>query len=146
MNRTIAKAAAAVLASIVLTGCGGSNTYQPAGTDIEHAVYAGKANYPYDSHSELGVHIFATVAPDATITLYNAGDESYADFELWVNKLYTLHMKKLDAKSTVSIAPKDVYNTSASNLVNMPASTITNIQMYVGSSQKLIDVQGPIVH
>ena len=144
MQRHLAKLAAAILAPVLLTGCFSSG-YQPNANDMQLAVYAGKAAYPYDTKSEFAPHLFATVAPDATITLYNAGDESYSEFELWVNKLYTLHVAKLDARSITPIAPKYLFNSKAENLVNAPANTINTIQIFIPSTSKLLDVQGPIL-
>jgi len=144
MQRNFAKSAAAILAPILLTGCFSSG-YQPNANDMQLAVYAGKAAYPYETKSEFAPHLFATVAPDATITLYNAGDESYSEFEVWVNKLYTLHVDKLDARSIKAIAPKYFFNSKAETLVNAPANTINLVQIYVSSTGKLLDVQGPIL-
>ena len=144
MQRHLAKLAAASLTPILLTGCF-SNGYQPNADPMQLAVYAGKANYPYEVHSEFAPHLFATVAPDATITLYNAGDEPLTDFELWVNKLYTLHVDKLDSRSSKAIDPKFIYNSKAENLVNAPANTLTTIQIYLPVAGKLLDVQGPII-
>jgi len=151
MHRSLVKVAGTTLGAVVLAGCTSPNTYQPEGNDMQHAVYAGKAAYPYDSHSEMAPHLFCTVAagapgtPSPIITIYNAGDESYDEFELWVNKLYTLHVKKLEAKSQLSFNPKDLYNAAASSLVDAPANSITTVEIYISSTGKLLTAQGPIL-
>jgi hypothetical protein len=145
MQRHFAKFAVTALAPLFLTGCMFNSGYQPNATDMQLAVYAGKAAYPYDVKSEVNPHLFATVAPDATITLFNAGDESYSEFELWVNKSFTLHVAKLDARSNTPIAPKYLYNSHSDTLVNAPANTINTVQIYLPSTGKLWDVQGPII-
>jgi hypothetical protein len=132
------------LGVIALSGCT-PTTYQPPGSDMEHVAYAAKAGYPYDTKSEKAVDVFCRVMPDATIILDNASDQPYSEFEVWVNKSYTLHVAKLDAKSEISLNPKDLYNRSAGNLINAPASSITTVQLYVGSTSKLLDVAGPIL-
>jgi hypothetical protein len=144
MQRHLAKLAAIALAPVLLTGCFSSG-YQPNANDMQLAVYAGKAAYPYDVPSQEAPDVFATVAPDATITLYNAGDQPFNNFEVWVNKLYTLHVDKLDAKSIIPINPKYFYNKNAETLVNAPANTINTIQIFVASNAKLWTVKGPII-
>ncbi len=144
MRRTLAKLAAVAIPPILLIGCMPANTYQTNASDVSLAQYAGKANYPYDVTNEKSENLFATVAPDAKITVYNTGDESYADFEIWVNKLYTLHVRKLEARSDVTLDPKDLYNTKvAETLVGAPASTINIIQIFTNG--KLLDVRGPVI-
>lgn len=127
-----------------LSGCA-PTTYQPPGSDMEHVAYAAKAGYPYDTKSEKAMDVYCRVMPDATIILDNASDTPYTEFEVWVNKSYTLHVAKLDAKSEISLNPKDLYNRSAGNLVNAPASSINSVQLFVGSTGKLLDVAGPIL-
>ncbi len=145
MKREIVKIVAASFAPLLLVGCNtGGGTYQTNASDVSLAQYAGKANYPYDAKSEPAVHLFSTIAPDTKITLYNAGDESYSEFEIWVNKLYTLHVRKLEAKSMVVLDPKDLYNSKvAETLAGAPPSTINTIQIFTDG--RLLDVQGPIL-
>jgi len=146
MNRLIVKLAALTIAPVLFTGCvSGNSTYQPQATDMQLAVYAGQANYPYDTAAEMAPHIFASIAPDSTITLWNAGADPVNSFELWVNKLYTIHVEKLDGGSAVSIAPGTVFNKKAEMLKDVPPKSLTTIQIYVPATQKLWDVQGPIL-
>ncbi len=145
MNRNLFSLLGTSLVMMTLAGCAGSGTYQPAGSDMEHVAYAAKAGYPYDSKSEPAPNVYCRVMPDATIILDNASDAAYSEFEVWVNKSYTLHVTKLDAKSEVALNPKDLYNRSAGNLVGAPASSINTVQLYVGSNAKLLDVAGPIL-
>jgi hypothetical protein len=130
------------IASSAMMGCA-SNTYQPQATDTGLAAAAGKATYPYNAQAQLAEHIFATVAPDATITIYNAGDESYVNLVLWVNKTYSLQVPKLDARDKIAIAPATLFNSTGSNMGGAPASSITKVQIF--ENDKLWDVQGPIV-
>jgi hypothetical protein len=143
MRKALLTVAATTLAATVLGGCAGGNTYQPNASDTQLSAYAGQASYPYDAHSELAVNLFCTVAPDATITLYNAADHPYTGFEVWVNKSYTLHVEKLDSKSNVALPPAKIFNKSGSNLAGVPASSIASVQIYADG--KLLDVQGPIM-
>ncbi len=140
MNRVLSVLAPVALS--LLAGCA-SGTYQTNASPTQLSAYAGQASYPYDLHSEQAPHLFAMVAPDATVTIYNAGDESYSNFELWVNKSFTLHVDKLAARSSQAFAPDVLFNKSGTNLVNAPASSISTIQVYIEG--KLWDVQGPIV-
>ena len=144
MNRFVPKAAITAISSIILAGCA-SNTYKPKASDTELSATAAKSPYPYSAQSEPAPHIFAVVSPsDATITLYNAGDESYVNFQLWVNKTYALQIDKLDARSTVAIAPNTLFNGMGTNMGGASASAITSIQVW--NKDRLYDVQGPIIH
>jgi hypothetical protein len=92
MNRRIATVGTAVLAAALLAGC--TPTYQTKATDTQLSAYAGQAVYPTALTSTQAAHVFCSVADDGKITLYNAGDEVFSSFELWVNRLYTLHVDK----------------------------------------------------
>jgi hypothetical protein len=143
MRKLILTGAVTTLAAFFLGGCTGGNTYNPNASDTQLSAYAGQASYPYDAHSDTAVHLFCTVAPDATITLYNAGDQPYNGFEVWVNKSYTLHVEKLDSKSNVALPPNKIFNKSGSNLAGVPANSIATVQIFADG--KLMDVQGPII-
>ena len=134
--------ATTALTASTLIGCG-SNTYQPKASDTELSAYAGKSKYPYDARPEMAPHIFAVVSSDSTIMIYNAGDESYMNFEIWVNKIFTLHVDKLDARSNIAISPNTLFNSNGSNMGGAPANSITSVQVY--NRDKLWDVQGPIL-
>jgi hypothetical protein len=141
MNYRIAKLATALLASALIAGCAG--TYQTNATDTQLSAYAGQAVYPTTVSSTQSLHVFCTVGNDGTITLYNAGDEIYSNFELWINRLYTLHIDKLDARTTLAVDPATIYNKTGVNLKGVPANSFNLIQIY--SQGKLQDVQGPIL-
>jgi hypothetical protein len=130
------------LSGSLLAGCA-SNTYQPSASDTQLSAYAGQASYPRSLTPTQAPHLFCSIAPDATITLYNASDDAVTEFELWVNQMYTLHVAKLDAKSTVSINPASVYNKTGNNIAGVPASSINTVQIYYQG--KLWDIQGPII-
>jgi hypothetical protein len=138
----IGKVGAVTVVGIILAGCA-SGTYQTNASDTQLSAYAGQAVYPRQLIPAEAPHLFSSIAPDATITLYNAGDDAVSDFELWVNQVYTLHVAKLDAKSTVSIAPGTLYNKTGANIAGVPASSINTVQVYYEG--KLWDVQGPII-
>ena len=142
MNRSIIKAAIIAVSAFSLVGCA-SNTYQPNAKDTELAATAAKSPYPYSAHAELSPHVFAVVAPDATITLFNAGDESFADFQIWVNKTYALQVVKLDARSKIAIAPNTLFNGMGTNMGGATGDAVKNIQIW--NKDSLYDVQGPIV-
>ena len=142
MNQRIGKFAIAVVSAALLSACA-PTTYQTNATDTRLAAYAGQATYPASITSTQSPHMFCLVAPDATITIYNAGDESCSNFELWVNQLYTLHVDKMDARSTLAIDPATLYNKTGSNLKGVPATSINSVQILVDG--KLMDVQGPII-
>lgn len=141
MNQFAMKSALVVLSGLSLVGCA-SNTYKPNATDTELSATAAKSPYPYSAHAELAPHIFAIVAPDATITLYNAGDESYANFQIWVNKTYALQIDKLDARSHIAVAPNTLFNGMGSNMGGATADAVKSIQIW--NKDSLYDVQGPV--
>jgi hypothetical protein len=142
VNQRIGKISIAVISAALLCGCA-PTTYQTNATDTHLAAYAGQANYPTQLTATQTPHMFCTVAPDATITIYNAGDESCSNFELWVNQLYTLHIEKMDARSTLALDPGTIYNKTGVNLKGVPATSINMVQIVLDG--KLLDVQGPIV-
>ncbi len=141
MNR-IVKHLCLALSAIVMAGCA-SSSYDPKAADTQLASYAGQAVFPSKLTAVESPHIFCSVAPDATITLYNAGDDAYNGFELWVNGLYTLHVEKLDARDEVTIDPKTLYNKVGANLQGVPANSINTVQIYY--QDKLYTIQGPII-
>jgi hypothetical protein len=142
MKRNMKTVAAVALASLALAGCGG-NVYKASATDTQLSAYAGQAVYPYNLKAEMAPSVFAVMSPDATITLYNAGDVPFANFELWVNQMYTLHVDKLDARTTLAISPASLFNKTGVPLTGAPANSITSIQILSGD--KLWNVQGPII-
>ena len=141
MNQRIGKLVITGLSAALLVGC--AATYKPSASDTQLASYAGAAVYPREITAVQAPHLFCSIAPDATITIYNAGDESYSNFEIWINQMYTLHIEKLDARSTIAIDPATVYNKSGSNLKGVPAASINAVQVFM--QDKLWDVQGPIL-
>ena len=141
MNKRIQSAATAFLASAILVGC--QATYNTKATDTQLSAYAGQAVYPSSVAANQSPHVFCSVADDGKITLYNAGDEVYSNFEIWVNRLYTLHVDKLDARSTLVIDPATIYNKTGVNLAGVPSNSINLVQIF--SQEKLWDVQGPII-
>jgi hypothetical protein len=128
--------------SLSLVGCG-SDTYQPQMTETELSSAAGKNPYPYDMKATEAPHVFAEVSGNSTITIYNAGDDSYVDFTVWVNQTFSLKVDRLEARSKISLAPATFYDNKGSSMGGAPASSISKIRIY--SKERLWDVQGPIV-
>jgi hypothetical protein len=142
MKKSVMKSTILGLAAVYLVGCA-SNAYKPTETDTELSAMVAKTPYPYSAHSEMAPHLFATVAPDATITIYNAGDESYANFQVWVNKTYALQVEKLDARSKIVIAPNTLFNGMGTNMGGATGDSVKNVQIW--NKDTLSDVQGPIL-
>jgi hypothetical protein len=142
MNRYLIKAALIGISTFSLMGCA-SNAYKPTATDTELSSMVAKSPYPYSAHAEQAPHMFAVVAPDATITIFNAGDESYANFQIWVNKTYALQVEKLDTRGKIVIAPNTLFNGMGTNMGGATADAVKNIQIW--NKDSLYDVQGPIV-
>jgi len=137
------KSTAALLASS-LVGCGPA-FYKPNVTsDTQLSAYAGQANYPRQVAPTLAPHLFSTVGPGPVITLYNAGDEPLAGFELWVNQIYTIHVEKLDAKGLLTFDPKSIFNKTGATIDGVPPSSITTVEIQT-APDKLVTVQGPIL-
>lgn len=141
-KRNLNMLSSVVLALVPLVGCS-SNTYKPNAADTALSAYAGQAVYPEKMQAEMSPHLFATVAPDSTITLYNAADTPLSSFELWVNKTYTLHVEKMEAKTALPFDAGTLYNKTGMNLKTIPSNQIAEIQIL--SQDKLWDVQGPIM-
>jgi len=141
MNRIFLNVAAAALSTAALVGCQ-ANTYQPGTTETGLAAYAAKAVYPDKLQAETAPDVFCDITPDGTITIYNAGDEAFADFEIWAKQTYTLHVPKLEARSKIMLSPSTFYNNTGSNMGGAPGSSINTIQIY--SNGKLWKVKGPI--
>jgi len=87
--------------------------------------------------------VFCIVSPDATITIWNAGDDAFNGFEVWVNQMYTLHVDKLDARDNVVLDPATIYNRTGANLKGVPATSINMVQIF--EQGKLWTVQGPCI-
>jgi hypothetical protein len=142
MNPRIANRVIIALAAALLVGCGG-NTYKPNAVDTQLASYAGQATYPRNLTPMRNPDLFCSVAPDATITLWNAGDNPVSGFEVWINQMYTLHLDKLDARDSISLDPATIYNKTGANLKGVPANSINTVQ--IQQQDKLWDVHGPII-
>jgi hypothetical protein len=143
MIKHVTKFVVPVLASAFMVGCA-SNTYQTEATPTQQAAESAQAVYPTNLTAEQAPHLFCTVGADGMITLYNAGTDPLMGFDLWVNQLYTIRVTStLDAKSTMSIDPANVYNKSGTTLKADAGSMVSMVQiLYQG---KLWTVQGPIM-
>ncbi|HEX2971712.1 MAG TPA: hypothetical protein VHP11_05235 [Tepidisphaeraceae bacterium] len=108
------------------------------------AATAGQAQYPQNVQASSDVSLVALDKRSGnTITLINPTDQPMKDLKVWVNGSFVQPLDTLPAKSMVTLKRGDFYNSTGGTLSQTNA-TIDRIE--VQSGDKLIHVQGPVMH
>ncbi len=141
MNRWIATCVAAALTSAAVVGCK-SNAYQPDADNAKLASYAAQTKYPADLTAVPADSIFYSVGDNGVITLNNAGDQSLASFNLWVNKSFVLMVPQLPAHSQATYAPELFFNRDGTSLKAQPVDPNWAVEIQGGG--RLMTAKGPV--
>lgn len=134
--------ATAVITGAVLVGCNSNpNQYKPQASATEMAAYAASTKYPTDVTPQENLHLTAVVnAGSGQLTLRNFGGPGLANFNLWLNQTYVLHIDRLDPGKSKVIDLVDFYNSGGNN--DLTPDKITRVQVTTMDG-KLYNVQGP---
>jgi len=139
--------ALAALVSALLVGCSSSNDeYQPAAKDTQLAAAAASTTFPMNLKAEDDPHLVAMVnAQSGDLTIRNFGTDGLANFDVWVNQAYVLHVNRLDPNSSRTIKTIDLYNSAGNNMSSLPPGSVRTVQIATndGRGSRLLNVQGP---
>lgn len=142
MNRWITACLAAALMSATVVGCE-SNGYDPHASTDKLASVAARTKFPSDLTPVTAENVFYSIGDNGVITLNNAGSDSIAHFELWVNKAYYLEVnEKLPAHQSMTYAPEHFYNMNGTSLKSEAVSQNWTVQMVVDG--RLLAPKGPV--
>ena len=126
-----------------LAGCSTPNEYNPPEEPTNLAAYAASNQYPMNTMARDNPHITAVVDhKSGEITLRNFDSGPVANFKLWVNQIYVIHVDRIEPNSFKLIKPDDVFNSTGNNMQKVPPDAIQKIQIETADGQ-LWNVQGP---
>jgi hypothetical protein len=129
---------------VALVGCSSSpNEYSPAEEPTNLAAYAASNHYPLSTTAKDNRHITAVVdRKTGQITLRNFDSGPIANFKLWINQTYVIHVDRIEPNSFRIIEPADVFNSAGNSLNRVPADSIQKVQIEMPSGE-LWNAQGP---
>lgn len=144
LNRASVTVCAAVVGGALLVGCASNpNLYAPQASPTQMAAYAASTKYPADVTPQENLHLTAVVNSGKNqLTVRNFNGPGLANFNLWVNQTYVLHIDRLDSGKSKIINLGDFFNSGGNN--DLTPDKITRVQV-VTIDGKLYNVQGPQV-
>jgi hypothetical protein len=136
----------ALLGLAALVGCESSmgSTANKGVSSTVLAATAGGAQYPQNMQPSTDVPLVALDKRDgSSITLINPTDQPMTDLKIWVNGSYVQPLDTLPARGMVTLRRGDFYNANGGALSQ---AKVTVDRIDVQSGNKLIRVQGPVMH